>query len=59
MAQLTEPDNNEVQVLGTPQVSVIETSQDTDASDERAKWQLADKESAVLIVEEKEKVVRV
>ncbi len=50
---LMDLDNNEVQILGEPQVHLIGTSQDNDASNERAKWLLADKESAVLIVKGK------
>src|SRR5258707_14481187 len=50
---LMDLDNNEVQILGEPQVHLIGTSQDNDASNERAKWLLADKKSAVLIVEGK------
>src|SRR5258708_37867410 len=52
---LTDSNNNEVQILGEPQVHLIGTSQDDDASDERAQQLLADKKSAVLIVEWKVK----
>src|SRR5258708_12876078 len=50
---LMDLENNEVQILGEPQVCLIGTSQEDDASDERAKQLLADKESVVLIVEGK------
>ncbi len=47
---LMDPDNNEVQILGEPQVCLIGTSQDDDVSDERVEQLLADKKSVVLIV---------
>src|SRR5258705_4962961 len=48
-----DSNNNEVQILGEPQVRLIGTSQDDDASDERAEQLLADKKSVVLIVKGK------
>src|SRR5260370_29665965 len=48
-----DSNNNEVQILGEPQVRLIGTSQDDDASNERAEQPLADKKSVVLIVEGK------
>src|SRR5258708_21969247 len=50
---LADLDNNEIQILGEPQVHLIGTSQDDDASNERVKQLLADKKSVVLIVEGK------
>ena len=48
-----DSNNNEVQILGEPQVRLIGTSQDDDASNERAEQPLADKKSVVLIVKGK------